>query len=133
MSGTVLRPDVEHAPPFKPGDRVVVTVAYYRRNMPSTRDLVGTEHVVSHVITDPPCTLVHTTKGYQFSPRWIRLLPAAVPVHESFHNVYSERTGNMRVSRRAADRNADPDRLAVVHIRLWADGAVTADVEQVTT
>ena len=56
-----------------------------------------------------------------------------VPVHESFHNVYAERTGNMRVSRRAADRNADADRLAVLHIRLWAYNTVTADVEQVTT
>jgi hypothetical protein len=61
------------------------------------------------------------------------LAEAGLPVHESFHNVYAERTGNMRVSRRAADRNADADRLAVVHIRLWSDHTVTADVEQVTT
>jgi hypothetical protein len=120
MSGTVLRPDVEHTPTFKPGDRVVVTEG----GLPA---LVGTQHVVADV-----------EDGYVWTPGDkdvfdVEYLTHAVPVHESFHNVYAERTGNMRVSRRAADKNADPDRLAVVHIRLWADGAVTADVEQVTT
>jgi hypothetical protein len=117
MSGTVLRPDVEHAPTFKPGDRIVVTDPTYRTGETHTIDFVSKTGCVY-------CGKL------LFAPD---LVAPTVPVHESFHNVYSERTGNMRVSRRAADRNADPDRLAVVHIRLWADGAVTADVEQVTT
>jgi hypothetical protein len=115
MSGTVLRPDVEHSPTFKPGDRIVVTEAY------------GATHTVDYVNSRGE---VFTTDNNRFDVSQVAIVQ---PVHESFHNVYTERTGNCRVSRRAADRNADPDRVAVVHIRLWADGAVTADVEQVTT
>jgi len=45
----------------------------------------------------------------------------------SWHNVYGV-TGNERLSRRAADNHADPDRLAVVRIALHEDGTVSTNV-----
>lgn len=46
----------------------------------------------------------------------------------SFYNVYGDRTGNERLSRRAADNHAGPDRLAVVRIALHEDGTVSTNV-----
>lgn len=45
-------------------------------------------------------------------------------IRSSFHNVYPDRTGNERTSRRAADRHASPDRVGLVRLDLYSDNTV---------
>lgn len=54
-------------------------------------------------------------------------------VRSSFHNIYPDRTGNERLTRRSADLHAAADRVGLVRLDLYADHTVVPVVLDLAT
>jgi hypothetical protein len=60
-------------------------------------------------------------------------MSAPTVVRSSWHNIYPDRTGNERLTRRAADLHAAADRVGLVRLDLYTDHTVMPVVLDLAT